>query len=47
MSGKGKGREPDYKDEKVAIHIIYGEISIINLSYVEGDLWSYVNGDLC
>ena len=37
MSGKGKSHKPNYKDEKVAIHIIYGKIRIINLPYVKGD----------
>ena len=37
MSGKGKGPEPNYKDEKVAIHIRYGKIYIVNLPYVKGD----------
>ena len=35
--GEGKGREPNYKDEKVAIYVIYGKIYIINLPYVKGD----------
>ena len=37
MSGKGKSPEPNYKDEKVAIHIRYGKIYIVNLPYVKGD----------
>ena len=37
MSGKGKGPEPNYKDEKVEIHIRYGKIYIVNLPYVKGD----------
>ena len=37
MSGKGKSHNPDYKDEKVAIHIIYGKIRITNLPHVKGD----------
>ena len=37
MSGKGKGPEPNYKDEKVAIYATYGKIYIVNLPYVNGD----------
>ena len=35
--GEGKGCEPNYKDEKVAICVIYGKICITNLPYVKGD----------
>ena len=35
--GEGKGCEPNYKDEKVAIYVTYGKICITNLPYVKGD----------
>ena len=35
--GEGKGHEPNYKDEMMAVYVAYGKIYIINLPYVKVD----------